>query len=515
MRSAPRTSTSSKTTPSDAKTADIATVVANAKVNASPVMKRDAIVARHMKKDAAGQSRSIGHNGGPAMEAQKAIEKPKDGVPFSPLSVLTDKQIEARALLFGPSRHVMLYGGSRSGKSFVALYAVIKRALHAAGSRHAIFRHRFNHLKRSIGLDTLPKVMATCFPGVAWKMDKTDWFVKLPNGSEIWLGGLDDKERTEKILGMEFCSLYFNECSQIGHHAIRMARTRLAQKCGLPLRAYYDANPPSRAHWSYKEFIEFKNPIDAEPLNKEMYGSILMNPKDNLANIPAEYIDELESLPLRDRLRFLDGIFATDDATMLWTYESIKRVHETPELDEVCVAVDPSGSAKGDEVGIVAVGRAGRDYYVLVDASFKATPQQWARKAIEVYDRPDILADALACETNFGGDMVEFTTRQVAQTMHRRGDRKSEEVNFRKVVSSRGKVLRAEPISALYEQGRVFHVGTHAKLEDEMTQFSTEWDRKANGSPNRVDALVFAVTHLMNRMSSDRPMIFGRVNLSG
>ena len=115
---------------------------------------------------------------------------------------LTAKQVEANKLLGSGKRHIMLYGGARSGKTFVLTRAIITRAIKSAGSRHLIARYRFNHVKNSVGLDTFPKVMKLCYPGLKYKIDKSDWYVKFPhNGAEIWFGGLDEKERTEKILG--------------------------------------------------------------------------------------------------------------------------------------------------------------------------------------------------------------------------------------------------------------------------------------------------------------------------
>ena len=130
---------------------------------------------------------------------------------------LTDKQIAANALLASDAQDILLEGGSRSGKTFIALRAIATRALAVPNSRHAIFRLRFNHIKASIIYDTLPKMMDLCFPGVAehCRLDKTDWFYRFPNGSEIWFGGLDDKDRTEKVLGQEYATMLFNEISQI------------------------------------------------------------------------------------------------------------------------------------------------------------------------------------------------------------------------------------------------------------------------------------------------------------
>ena len=212
---------------------------------------------------------------------------------------LTKRQAEATRLLGSPATHTMLYGGSRSGKTFTIVRAIITRAL-AYKSRHAVLRYRFNHLKGSVIYDTLPKVMDLCFPGVADKshMDKSDWFYKLPNGSEVWFGGLDDKERTEKILGQEYASIFLNECSQIPWASRNIAMTRLAQKTELRLRAYYDCNPPNESHWTKRVFIDKTDPDTRTPFrDKENYTSLVMNPADNAENLPKEYLKELENLP--------------------------------------------------------------------------------------------------------------------------------------------------------------------------------------------------------------------------
>src|SRR5580692_2791160 len=146
------------------------------------------------------------------------------------MAMLTIKQEQAQSVLSGLATYAMLFGGARSGKTFLIVRNIVARALKAAGSRHAIFRFRFNHVKNAIVQDTFPKVMQKCFKDVQYHINKTDWFVEFPNGSQIWFGGLDDKERTEKILGLEFVTVYANECSQIAWSAIQTAITRLAQK---------------------------------------------------------------------------------------------------------------------------------------------------------------------------------------------------------------------------------------------------------------------------------------------
>ena len=164
----------------------------------------------------------------------------------------------------------MLFGGSRSGKTFLIVRQIITRALKTPDSRHTILRFRFNHVVNSVVYDTFPKVMKLCFPGVEYKLDKQSWFFKFQNGAEIWFGGLDDKERTEKILGMEFASIYLNESSQISWQPVGIAITRLAQKVMqqiegrepklLKPRMFFDCNPPNKNHWTYQLFVLKRDP---------------------------------------------------------------------------------------------------------------------------------------------------------------------------------------------------------------------------------------------------------------
>lgn len=224
----------------------------------------------------------------------------------------TPDQKEAVRLLGGPAKHIMLYGGSRSGKTFILVYAIILRALKKK-SRHIILRATFSHAISSVWYQTLPKVMDICFPNLPYYGNKSHWYIKLPNGSEIWVGGLDDKERTEKILGNEYSTIYFNECSQISYKSISLARTRLAEKAGLRNKFYYDCNPPLKTHWTYKVFelgIEpVTNPLikTKTALDRSLYTSMMMHPSGNVKNLEDDFMDELERLPEEERKRFLDG----------------------------------------------------------------------------------------------------------------------------------------------------------------------------------------------------------------
>lgn len=230
----------------------------------------------------------------------------------------TEKQIKAIDLLSGPARHILLYGGSRSGKSVILCYAIIIRALKAKG-RHLVCRLRFNHAKTSLWLETFPKVFKLCFPELEYKENKSDYYYTLPNGSEIWVAGLDDKQRTEKILGKEYSTIWFNECSQLDYGSIGIALSRLAEKNDLVKKAYYDENPPNKRHWSYYQFLLKKNPEDWSELKEENYASLLMNPEDNIENIDADYIPEiLGSMSEKDRNRFQHGVFDGDDIGFIY-----------------------------------------------------------------------------------------------------------------------------------------------------------------------------------------------------
>lgn len=165
----------------------------------------------------------------------------------------------------------------------------------------------------------------------------------------------------------------------------------------------------------------------------------------------------------------------------------VLRVSRLPDMQRVVVGVDPSGTSgldKANSVGIIAAG-LGVDGigYVLADYTCMLGPMGWARRVVECYHAH--LGDRIIAERNFGGAMVESTIRTV-----------DADVPIRLVVASRGKIARAEPVAALYEQGRIRHVGGFPELEDQMVNTTSE-GYLGGGSPDRVDALVWAITDLM------------------
>ena len=222
---------------------------------------------------------------------------------------------------------------------------------------------------------------------------------------------------------------------------------------------------------------------------------------DNAGNLAAPFLKQIEDRYGGTRLgrQELDGEILDDIPGALWSRASIdeRRMPEPPvDLDRVIVAVDPAASSEegSDENGIVVVGLS-RDKdgyargYVLEDGSLRGSPEEWARKAVHLYRKWS--ADKIVAEKNQGGEMVEAVIRSVDRT-----------VPLKLVHASRGKVIRAEPISALYEQGRVHHCGRFDELEDQMCTFSADNIRgNGMGSPDRVDALVWGLTEIFDKLT--------------
>jgi phage terminase large subunit-like protein len=220
-------------------------------------------------------------------------------------------------------------------------------------------------------------------------------------------------------------------------------------------------------------------------------GVTRMRTAENADNLAPGFLDMVRKRYAGSRLgrQELDGELIEDREDALWSRDGIDAafVEEMPELRRIVVAVDPPASSRktSDACGIVAAGldEAGRAI-VLADATVSAAkPQEWAGAAVTLFHR--IEADCIVAEVNQGGDMVTAVIRTV-----------DADVPVKAVRARRGKWLRAEPVAALYHQGRVLHAGRFAELEDEMCDFGPN-GLSSNRSPDRVDALVWAISELM------------------
>jgi phage terminase large subunit-like protein len=230
----------------------------------------------------------------------------------------------------------------------------------------------------------------------------------------------------------------------------------------------------------------------ASPSSRVTRGSTF----DNAANLAPSALAMLKAKYEGTRLgrQELDAEILGDLPGALWSMASLDayRLREAPPMGRIVVAVDPAVTATeaSDEHGIIVAGLSEQRGIVLEDASLQGSPHEWARRAVSLYRSWG--ADAIVIEVNQGGDMVAHTIRTIDPN-----------VKIKEVRASRGKHVRAEPIAALYEQGRVAHVGAFPALENQMTQMTTS-GFEGEGSPDRVDALVWALTELFPGMTQPK-----------
>ena len=208
---------------------------------------------------------------------------------------------------------------------------------------------------------------------------------------------------------------------------------------------------------------------------------------DNAENLSQSALLEMQTRYAGTRLgqQELYGAILDDNPGALWSRASLEaaRVKDTPYLIRVVVGIDPAVTSgeDSDSTGIVVAGFSGDGhYYILADYTLKASPQVWAEKAVYAFELHK--ADRIIAETNNGGDLVVHLLQQVKNT-----------IPVKKVTASRGKAVRAEPIAALSEQGKLHMVGYFPELEDELCEYEPGVSSK---SPDRMDAMVWAVTEL-------------------
>jgi len=245
----------------------------------------------------------------------------------------------------------------------------------------------------------------------------------------------------------------------------------------LPNRTIVVMNPSYRGHFLYTKFAIANRPDTCY---------IHTTYRDNEANLSTSFLAEAERTRQANLSRYnhvFQGEWTDNVSGLLWNKNIIERqrVKAHPELIRIVVAIDPAvtSHAESDETGIVIIGKDGNNAYVLEDLSGRYTPNQWASIAVSACKRYDC---SIVAEVNQGGDMVTQIIRNVDPS-----------VRVKHVRATKGKYMRAEPVYALYEQGRVWHVGEFPLMENQMIFFNPD----VGDSPDRVDALVWGVSELM------------------
>ena len=389
---------------------------------------------------------------------------------------------------------------------------VFLRALRAPGSIHGIFHAQRNVCKRNLFDGTFPETLEILLPGwfSSLKVDKrgyvdlSDLEITLPNGSKFMFLGLDDPE---KIRGLRFNTILLNEANQVDFQTVSTLRGRLSQETPtldgsvLETKMLFDLNPTIKSSWDYQVFVEGVVPGEGKaiPNHATNYRWISINAVDNAPNLPASLFEDFEAMTEAQRRRDEFGLWAEDNPNALFDATKIGRKTIDPdECIEIVVSVDPAGTSNSnsDATGIIVAGK-GDDglYYVIEDATMKAKPDVWLNRAEELRLKYD--ARWIISEKDYARDILEELAARVIPNAPI------------KYVESRGrkKRLRAEPIAALYEKGLVNHSARMSELETQMVEFDSPGFK---GSPDRVDALVYALQHLSGVADAPLKVTSGR-----
>lgn len=385
--------------------------------------------------------------------------------------------------LLYPARYKGAFGGRGSAKSHFMAGLLVDECVAKPGTRAVCVREVQKSLKESAMRLIQDKIEAYKAPGFRIKTDQID----TPGGGVILFQGLQD-HTSESIKSLEgFRIAWIEEAQTLSARSLEMLRPTI--------------RAPGSQIWASW------NPRNAtDPIDTFFRG---LTPPPDCVVVRANYSDnpwfppELEMERAHDErtnpIRYAHiwlgeyepaAIGAIWDRLVLHT----NRRHEAPEMKRITVSIDPavSNETGSDEHGIIVAGLGVDDRgYVLEDGSLRGTPRQWGDRAVTLFDKWQ--ADSIIIERNQGGDMCREVLRSVRPGLP-----------ITEVHATRGKHVRAEPISALYHSGKVSHVGTFQALEDQMC-LMTAAGYDGEGSPDRCDAMVWAFTDLFAKLTKPRP----------
>ena len=382
--------------------------------------------------------------------------------------------------LLGPSRYKGAHGGRGSGKSHFFAELGVEWCLQKPGTRGVCVREVQKALRESVKLLIEDKIETL---GVSGQFRPMSDSIITPGDGVILFQGMAD-HTAESIKSLEgFDWAYVEEAHTLTQRSLEFLRPTI-RKDGSEI--WFGWNP-RHASDPVDAFLRGPNPppdavvVETNYMNNPFFPDVL--------EVERKY-DQQHS---RDRYGHIWlGKYEPAAIGAIWDRLTLHngRVKEAPTMARIVVAVDPAISSEdgSNEHGIVAAGIGSDDRgYVVDDVTCRGGPQQWAERVVATYDRYE--ADAVVIEINQGGDMVRHTLKTV------RPDLKIIEVR-----ATRGKHVRAEPIAALYTMGRVSHVGAFPELEDQMC-LMTAGGYEGEGSPDRLDALVWAFTELFPRLT--------------
>ncbi|GHV77122.1 hypothetical protein AGMMS49942_19430 [Spirochaetia bacterium] len=326
----------------------------------------------------------------------------------------TEVQKQALRLVKGGAKHILLFGGSRSGKTTVLVMVMVFRAIRFAGSRHLICRLRAKDARSSVLRETLLPALMNTVGSNGFRYLTHESMITLFNGSEIWIGGLGDREQADKILGHEYNTIYFNEISQLSYLAVTTAYSRLAIRTpGCRNLFLYDCNPGSPLHWAHTIFIRKKQFLTGAALIKpELYTSMLLNPADNKEHLADDYIsDVLDAMPEKQKARFRDGLWVKAEGVIYEQFDEamILKVADMPtEYDRIA-----AGQDFGLNITNVKIGWVKDCIYVIADyGAFNMTTKSFndeltARGWFDI--EPDGFGFPVYCDPAGGERLQEIT----------------------------------------------------------------------------------------------------------
>ena len=364
----------------------------------------------------------------------------------------------------------LILSGRGWGKTFTGAGWLIEKALSEPGIECAVVAPTFTDVRRTC-VEGPSGIIKSLPAGALEQYNRSNGQITLTNGSKIHMVSADEPDRAR---GLNLSYAWLDEFAAWRYEETWTAGLAPALRIGNPQTIITTTPRPTKL---IREFMDRQD------------GSVVVtrgSTFDNEANLSPAALAELKARYEGTRLgrQELYGEVLLDVPGAIFSHTDIEsaRIDKAPELVRIVVAIDPAVTSgeHSDETGIVIVGKGadGRGY-VLDDRSCRDTPSGWAHRAVQAFH--DYNADRIVAEKNQGGDMVEATIRSVMPTAPYKG-----------ITAKVGKRLRAEPIAALYEQGRISHVGTFDILEDQMTG----WLPDSGTSPDRLDALVHALTEL-------------------
>jgi len=380
-----------------------------------------------------------------------------------------------------PSQYKALYGGRGSGKSQFFAEALIANAAINKGLRAVCVREVQKSLKDSAKLLLEDKIREM---GKQHLFDIQNDLIKTPGGGVIIFQGMKD-HTAESIKSLEgFMICWVEEAQTISKKSLELLDPTIRAP-GSEL--WFSWNPRSKSD-PVDTFFRGPMPPENAIIRQINYSDNLLFPQE----LEQKRAHQKKASPDRYAHVWL-GAYEPEALGAIWTRQIIEdnRLPEHPELDRIVIGVDPAVTdtdvSDMHGISVCALGADGHGY-VLEDASLRGSPHQWANRALAMYDKYE--ADAIVIEVNQGGDMVRHTIESTG-----RGARIIE------VRATRGKHVRAEPISALYSTGRIHHVGTFPDMEDQLVKFTPHgYDGK--DSPDRAEAMIWCMTELFPRITT-------------